>query len=58
MPSSNNTDEAIAQLKSLALKAKAAGDMTKAKEYLIQMKVCILIRITRAFNIFNGFYNL
>ncbi|CAF1008853.1 unnamed protein product [Rotaria sordida] len=35
---SNNTDEAVERLKSLALQAKAAGDMAKAKEYLIQMK--------------------
>jgi hypothetical protein len=39
MSNSNNSDEAIARLKSLALKAKAEGDITKAKEYLIQMKV-------------------
>ncbi|CAF2397763.1 unnamed protein product [Rotaria sp. Silwood2] len=38
MPASNNTDEAIERLKSLALQAKTAGDMVKAKEYLIQMK--------------------
>jgi hypothetical protein len=36
---SYNSDEAIARLKSLALQAKANGDMIKAKEYLIQMKV-------------------
>jgi len=36
---SNNSDEAIARLKSLALQARASGDMIKAKEYLIQMKV-------------------
>ncbi|CAF0805008.1 unnamed protein product [Adineta ricciae] len=35
---SNGSDEAIARLKALALQAKSEGDMTKAKEYLIQMK--------------------
>lgn len=35
----NSSDEAIARLKQLALQAKSAGDMAKAKEYIIQMKV-------------------
>ncbi len=42
MTNSNNSDEDIARLKALALQAKAEGDMSKAKEYLIQMKVCFL----------------
>jgi hypothetical protein len=36
---SNNSDEEIARLKSLALKARSEGDMVKAKEYFIQLKV-------------------
>ncbi|CAM4859805.1 unnamed protein product [Rotaria socialis] len=35
---SNNADDAIAQLKALALQATIAGNKDKAKEYLIQMK--------------------
>ncbi|CAF0836910.1 unnamed protein product [Adineta steineri] len=35
---SNNSEEEIMRLKSLALQAKTEGDMAKAKEYLIQMK--------------------
>jgi hypothetical protein len=41
VPTSNNSDEAIAQFKSLALQARREGDMAKAREYLIQMKVCL-----------------
>ncbi|CAF1528452.1 unnamed protein product [Rotaria magnacalcarata] len=36
--SSNNTDDAIGQLRALALQASAGGNKDKAKEYLIQMK--------------------
>jgi len=45
VPTSNNSDEDIARFRSLALQAKAEGDMVKAKEYLVQMKVrlfCLL----------------
>jgi hypothetical protein len=34
--------DTIAKLKSSALQAKADGDMNKAKEYLIQLKVRFL----------------
>jgi coiled-coil and C2 domain-containing protein 1 len=36
--SSNNSDEAIARLRSLALQARAEGDMAKAHEYVTQIK--------------------
>ena len=39
MASNRNNEEKIARLKSLALEAKNAGDMVKAKEYIIQLKV-------------------
>ncbi len=39
MPTSNTSDEAIEQLKTLALQARAQGDMVKAREYLLQMRV-------------------
>ncbi|CAF3908062.1 unnamed protein product [Rotaria sp. Silwood2] len=37
-PTSTDSDPAIARLKALALQAKQQGDMTKAKEYIIQLR--------------------
>lgn len=39
MPTTNE-DPAIARLKALALQAHRQGDKAKAKEYVIQLKVC------------------
>jgi hypothetical protein len=47
---SSHSDEAIAHLKSLALQAKTEGDMAKAKEYLIQMKVRVRFSQTASFS--------
>jgi hypothetical protein len=38
-PTATNQDPSIARLKTLALQAKQRGDMTKAKEYVIQLRV-------------------
>jgi hypothetical protein len=38
-PTATNQDPSIARLKILALQAKQRGDMPKAKEYVIQLRV-------------------
>jgi len=49
----NDPDPAVARLKTLALQAKQQGDIAKAKEYLIQLRVysSCLIRLFLYFQI-------